>query len=342
MFALSRPETEPKTPEVILLTADHLIHQTPTDCPAEKEPDGLAAFSPRHRVWDVKKAAADTVAGVYAQSANPSISKHAKNVFDCSQTLSLLSVCNEVTGEIGYKVSSWKCRERHCPVCQSARARKLHIQFCDALPAIMAEVPDGVFLFLTMTVRNCPVTELRATLAEMGKAWQRLIQRKEFRVVKGWIRGTEVTRSDAGEAHPHFHALLFVPGYYFAGKSYIKHERWIELWQEAAKLDYAPTVDIRRVKVAKGGINEAVKAATYSVKAAELEIDPAWFHELHKQVSGLRFVATGGVIKAALGAKVESEAEDIAEGTDPEGEAARRIVFTWRRPEKRYRYKREK
>jgi hypothetical protein len=226
-------------------------------------------------------------------------------------------------------------------VCQSARARKLHREFAAALPEIMKQVQGGVFLFLTLTVRNCSIEELRPTLADMGKAWKRLIQQKEFRIVKGWIRGTEVTRADDGQSHPHFHALLLVPPYYFAGKSYIKQSRWVELWQAAARLNYAPSVDIRRVKTAKGGIEEAVKAATYSIKPAELSNNPEWFHEFHKQVASLRFLATGGIIKAALGGKAGDLADDIAEGKEPEGEQGRTLVFDWTRPEKRYRRRKE-
>ena len=318
----------------MLPAAACLLHQNPTQSPAQNDAGELPKS---HEIWNVRKAAADDVVALYAQAQAEMISKHAAKVAACSQTLLLTDVINRDTGEIGCKAESWKCRERHCPICQSARARKLHRAFSAALPTIMAQVPQGAFLLLTLTVRNCPIAELRKTLGEMGKAWQRLAQRKEFRIVRGWVRGTEVTRAADGEAHPHFHALLLVPPYYFAGKSYIKQARWVELWQEAARLDYAPSVDIRRVKTAESGLVEAIKAATYSVKPAELATDPAWFHELHRQVSGLRFLATGGIIKAVLGNKADGEASDIVESAEPEGDEGRRQTFGWNRPIRRYR-----
>lgn len=318
-----------------------LLKHTFVESLAEPEPElepgsgCLADVSPRHRIWDVKKAASDVVAGIYAQAADPSVKKHSYKVLDCSQTLVLLAVSTG-SEKTDYKATSWKCRERHCPICQSARVKKLHNQFVAVLPAILDQVPNGVFLFLTLTVQNCPITELRITLAEMGKAWKRLLRKPEFQIVKGWIRGTEVTRSADGKAHPHFHCLLLVPPSYFAGHSYIKHEKWVTLWQDVAHLNYQPIVDIRRVKAVQDGIVEAVKAATYSIKPAELETDPIWFHEFHNQVSGLRFLATGGVIKKALGVKANEEADDIAD-TDSEGEVIDRLIFTWQRPEKKYR-----
>ena len=320
-----------------MLAAAHLLHQNHAKCPAENpDPERLPGS---HRVWDTWKAAADDVAALYAQATARTVASHAAKVSACSQTVVLTDVLNRDTGETGYKAESWKCRERHCPICQSARARKLHRAFSAALPAIMAQVPEGRFLLLTLTVRNCSITELRKTLSDMGKAWKRLARKPEFQIVKGWVRGTEVTRADNGEAHPHFHALLLVPPYYFAGKSYIKQSRWVELWQEAAKLSYPPSVDIRRVKTPESGLSEAIKAATYSVKPSELTTDAAWFHELHIQVSGLRFLASGGVIKAALGAQAEGEAADIVEGQEPEGEEGGKRVFGWNRPRRQYRLK---
>ena len=75
-----------------------------------------------------------------------------------------------------------------------------------------------VGLFLTLTVRNMPVCELRDALQHMNKSWQRLIKRKEFKAVQGWIRTTEITRGKDGSAHPHFHILLMVPPSWFRGK----------------------------------------------------------------------------------------------------------------------------
>ena len=34
----------------------------------------------------------------------------------------------------------------------------------------------------------------------------------------GWIRTAKVMRSEDGSAHPHYHALLMVPGHFFAGR----------------------------------------------------------------------------------------------------------------------------
>ncbi|MBE3060756.1 protein rep, partial [Klebsiella pneumoniae] len=71
--------------------------------------------------------------------------------------------------------------------------------------------------------------ELGETLSRMNTAFQRLKDRKEFRPVQGWIRTTEVTRGSDGSAPPHFHTLMMVPPGMLNGKSYVRHERWVEL-----------------------------------------------------------------------------------------------------------------
>ena len=54
-------------------------------------------------------------------------------------------------------------------------------RFYQSLPTIVQEHPKARWLFLTLTVRNMPVCELRDALQHMNKSWQRLIKRKEFK-----------------------------------------------------------------------------------------------------------------------------------------------------------------
>ena len=92
------------------------------------------------------------------------------------------------------------------------------------LPNIQERFPTHRWVFLTLTVKNPPVTELRDTLKHMNDSWKRLIETKRFKSgVAGFLRTTEVTRGNDGDmmAHPHFHALLLVKPSYFKGQGYI-------------------------------------------------------------------------------------------------------------------------
>jgi hypothetical protein len=228
----------------------------------------------------------------------------------------------------------------------------------------MEKVPDGVFLMLTLTLKNCDIVDLRTTVSEMNQAWRRLSARKEFRIVKGWVRSTEVTRAPDDKAHPHFHCLLLVPKSYGSSRYYVSQNKWAELWQDCLRLDYKPTVDVRKVGVFGEGLSEVVKVATYSVKPAKVLNHPKWFHEFHRQVSGLRFLAMGGVIKSAvrtlklgtaedqdIAAESAIESPERLESVDTESAASaertqvvgveeavsRKIYFNWDRQVRRYR-----
>jgi plasmid rolling circle replication initiator protein Rep len=219
-------------------------------------------------------------------------------------------------------------------------------RFYQSLPRLVAEHPSSRWLFLTLTVRNCGIDVLGDTLTAMRDAFRRLEKRKEFAPVQGWIRTTEVTRGKDGSAHPHFHCLLMVPPSWF-GKSYVKQERWIELWRDCLRVNYEPNIDIRVVKskagdpvisVAsqlQGAVSETLK---YAVKPADMTTDPAWFLELTRQVHKRRFIATGGALKDVLKLAQETNedliiADDMADGTDD----GQRVAFAWHGDERRFR-----
>ena len=225
-------------------------------------------------------------------------------------------------------------------------------RFYQALPSIVEAHPKARWLFLTLTVRNCDITDLGATLTHMNQAWQRLIKRREFRPVLGWIRTTEVTKGADGSAHPHFHALVMVPPSWFKGQTYVKHARWVEVWQSCLKAPYAPNVDVRTVKPrldkgqAKNGVEgtiEALQGAVaetlkYSTKPEDMTDDgdaDGWFLELTKQTHKRRFIATGGALKDVL--KVDDETDDDLIGKD--GEAAEEgpsLAFGWNDGQRHY------
>jgi hypothetical protein len=214
-------------------------------------------------------------------------------------------------------------------------------RFQKDIPQIEARHPTSKWVLLTLTVRNCPITDLRSTLQHMNAAWNRMRLRKEFASnVQGWIRTTEVTRGRDNSAHPHFHVLMLMRPSYFTC-NYVKQERWAELWQECARLDYTPVVDIRTVKARGGDSGESplrravMETLKYSVKPADLILSRDWLLEMTSQVYKLKFVASGGVLRGVLRENEESD-EDLMlldEGGDS-GDSV--LHFEWRRQAKRY------
>lgn len=313
--------------------------------------DYLTDYSGRDKPWDVHRAQADDVAMLYA--GNDEFERYAQRMAECSGMLRFAWITEKSTGESRLRLREAKfCRVRHCPVCQWRRSLMWKAKFLSAVPDLMREHPKARWIMLTLTVRNCGIGELRRTLQHMNKSWQRLKDRKDFKPVQGWVRTTEVTRGADGSAHPHFHALLMIPPSMLAGKHYIKHRRWVELWRDCLQVDYDPNVDVRVVKpktpksgeptpdaavaALQGAVAEVLK---YSCKPADMVADEGWFLEYTRQTKNLRFIATGGVLKDVF--KDEQSDDDLVLADQPADEDDQddgaRLAFNWRDHERRYR-----
>ena len=228
-------------------------------------------------------------------------------------------------------------------------------RFLNALPKVMEQQPKGAWLLLTLTVKNCPVSELRETLQRMSKAWHQFAdirKSKNWKAVSGWIRSTEITRAKDGKAHPHFHVLLFVRPSYFA-KDYVSQAQWSEMWRKALGTDYTPVVDIRRVKASKeqveahgalaGAHVAAAEVLKYAVKPSDMLADKDWFLEMVRQTHRTRAIASGGILKNILRQHEETEQDLLLPEEETEQETANDeaplVQFAFEKPSKRYRKK---
>ncbi len=304
----------------------------------------LASYSEKDKVWDKHRGQAVDVEAIYAQAKD--FEKYAARINGCSGLLRFGWADDAETGESKLKLKEAHfCRVRYCPTCQWRRSLMHQARFLQALPAIVDEFPRHRWLLLTLTVQNCPIDELRDTLQAMNQAWNRLRLRPEFRQVTGWVRSTEVTRGADGSAHPHFHCLLMVPPSMLA-KNYVTQARWVELWEQCARLDYKPVVDVRAVRGKKGdksqnaGITGAIETLKYAVKPSDMTDDPDWFLELTRQTHKLRFLAAGGALKEAIRDTEKATDDDMVHTGDDAAEGeddGSRIAFNFRRDERKYR-----
>ena len=301
----------------------------------EADSPALSDLSPRDKPWDKHRGNADRIEAHYRCSE---FSQYASRMTFCSQLLEFGLVSMGDMGSLKMKLRGARfCRVRHCPVCQWRRSLMWKAKSYKVLPQIVEAYPTYRWLFLTLTVKNCRIDELRLTLTEMNRSFQRMSQRKAWPAV-GWLRSTEVTRGRDGLAHPHFHCLLMVrPGYF--GKGYIKQAEWVEIWRHAMRLDYNPIIDCRAVKRGKQPMQLLPELLKYCTKESDMMADRDWFLELTRQMHKMRCIATGGVLKKYL-KELEAEPEDlIGENNTLEGDDEAKLYFEWRRMEKRYRLK---
>jgi len=293
----------------------------------------LSDLSEKDKPWDKHRGNADKVANHYRGSE---FKQYATRIDFCSQLLDFRLVPDADQGELKLKLSSARfCRVRTCPVCQWRRSLMWKAKAYKVLPKIVKDFPTHRWLFVTLTVKNCQITELKETLTWMNKSWQRLTQLKAF-PAEGWLRSTEVTRGRDGTAHPHFHCLLMVrPGYF--SKNYIKQAEWVEMWRRSLRIDYNPVLDVQAVKKGEQPMQLVPELLKYCVKESDLVVDREWFIELTRQLHKMKAVVVGGVLRQYL-RELENEPEDLI-GEDEEGEGnldEGHLYFGWKSKFKKY------
>lgn len=225
----------------------------------------------------------------------------------CGSMLNFLKERNIVSEEIRRRlVKANFCKYRFCPMCQWRKARKVCREVLGRLRTI-DEAHNGVaLLFLTLTIKNEPLTELNSTVKHLSASFNRMQKTQQYKsAVYGSIRAIEFLgdNTEAGECHPHFHCLLVVNKSYFKSRDYINFEEWTNLWQRSLRVDYRPIINVQRVKP-KGKMSAIVAAALevvkYSVTSSDLEkLSKEDFQELDRQTRNIRQYNYSGELKDA-------------------------------------------
>lgn len=304
----------------------------------------LSELSEKDKPWDIHRANTDKVCQSYKSGR---YDRYAERLDHCSNTLEFDLKTDEV-GSAVFKLKSARfCRVRFCPTCQWRRTMKWQAKMFQALPKISEAYPTHRWLFLTLTVKNCELDDLRSQIIHMNKSFVRLSQLKQFPAI-GWVKSVEVTRnSETNQAHPHIHAMLLVSSGYFAGKYYITQDQWRSLWQKSARLNYEPQVNIKAIKnKTKTGEpsdmrKDVLETLKYSVKEDDLIFSEEWLLGITKQLHKTRAIAIGGVLRDFL--KEESETDDLVNIDEQEeedievSEEAYKLYFGWREKLAKYR-----
>lgn len=302
----------------------------------------LTDVSPRDFKWSKYKIASTAISDIYAASTNEIFHSYAKRITDCSSTLHFV-----VDDDCNLKlISANFCRVRYCVVCQWRRSMMWKSKAIKSLEKILEDYPKYRWLFLTLTVQNCDIKNLRDTLKSMNSAFARFVRRKEFKSVVGWVRSTEITRgndcNDEGvsNAHPHFHCLLMMKPSYFTGKHYLKLEDWSVGWQKSLKSVYTPVVYVTALKESLNPKFIVPEVLKYSTKPSDLLDDKNWLFDLTKQTYKMRFVATGGILKEYM-ADLKDDPDDlIGKSEDDDSVDVRsQLVFDWDKHYKVYKSK---
>ena len=258
------------------------------------------------------------------------------------------------------------CRVPLCPMCQWRKSLRVFKDVSEVMRIVQLRKVNYVPLFLTLTVKNCAVENLKATLDNMFDAWKSFLDnRKIKRVCKGWFRSLEITydgdkfitakryreakkyyderglkqgdkNPNYNTIHPHFHAVLLVERTYFKSDDYMHTRDWVKLWRQSARLDYDPVCDIRRVRTSKEKRNKVADIAKYIYKDAEILTDKLAEQEkdnvvqaLSSALHGRRLYAYGGIMKE-IAAELKFDENKMVDDDDEINPELAKMILTYR------------
>lgn len=265
-----------------------------------------------------------------------------EKIKQCGNFLEFALKENQITKDTKKKLANANfCKNRFCPMCSWRRIRNITGQLKDAFDVIQ-EKEKIATLFLTLTIKNPDVKDLKSTIAKMNKSFNEMTKTKPFKnAILGYFKSIEILGDDTpkGQAHPHFHILLIVKENYFKKSDYINKTEWTEMWKKALKVDYTPVVDVRRIKSKNENFSDIdsaiIETVKYSVKHSDLvKRTNEDFYYLYTQTKNLRFISAGGILKEHLNLiKIDEDLINLKKESELIWIEIARLIYTFQNGE---------
>lgn len=226
------------------------------------------------------------------------------------------------------------CRDKFCPICSKNLAMKNFI----ALRAVSQWIQNEhnkAFIFVTLTAPNVYNYALKDEISRFNKSFNNLLKYNEIKTInKGFVRKLEVTYNKKDKSyHTHFHVLMAVNPSYFINRSYINHDKWLSMWQQAMRDDSITQVDVRRVK---NGVEKATLEITkYIAKDNDYLINDEVFRTFYDALHYKKMITYGGLFKDGIKKFKNNELDDYLEIDEVEWKYL--LYFIWNKS--KYKFK---
>jgi plasmid rolling circle replication initiator protein Rep len=132
----------------------------------------------------------DPIAKLLRQA--PEFVEMARSIQNCGDALEVLLELPEGGDPFAMLTDYNPCNRRACPMCEWRRSLVWRGRLMPGLDAFFDQHPTHRAIFVTLTVRNVPLGELRQSIKDIHAAWNRLLQWREF-PTEFWFRRTEFT-----------------------------------------------------------------------------------------------------------------------------------------------------
>lgn len=196
------------------------------------------------------------------------------------------------------------CGNRYCPICSRNKSLK-DARDVKVLTEYLRDL-GFEFLFITLTAPNCSQEDLKEEITRYNKSFEKMIHRKKYNFVKGYVRKLEITYNDNKESksyntwHPHFHILMCVKKSYFKN-SYVAKQEWLMDWRKAMNDNSITQIDVKKVSLGrKNNIDKSILELTkYITKDFSFYSEKDVFENFYKGTKGKRMFAFSGLFKDA-------------------------------------------
>jgi len=185
-------------------------------------------------------------------------------------------------------VHTVRCRDRHCVECQRIKSYVYQERLKrTAIEKIKTDFKSDEFLFLTFTVKNPKVTDMRKVMRSMSRGFGMILQKKSFKsIFRGGIRCFEVTRNYAenmkNHCHPHIHAIAqTAPGAFNLFIDFIQNEEIKEvkkrLIEKRKTISGAEKKKINTASLIRKEINKINKKYSFLSENKKSELVKSYF-----------------------------------------------------------------
>lgn len=222
------------------------------------------------------------------------------------------------------------CKNRFCPMCSWRKSLSDAFKIA-IISHWIAEKNKKKFIFLTLTVPNVAKSELKESIKELNQSFNRLMKYKEIvGVVKGFVRKLEVTyNEDRDDYHPHLHVMIAVNKSYFSNRTYLNHDKWLQLWQKATKNPKITQVDVRAIKNNDDTsfFDAVLEIAKYTAKDSDMLKSEEVFDTFYHSLKGVRLLGYGGLFKEGMDLFKEGKLDYLKEVD--ETEYIYKLIYRW-------------
>jgi hypothetical protein len=213
------------------------------------------------------------------------------------------------------KISKNLSHIRSEPLTAHHLQQKTWSQFNRNTPQLIEKYPDHIWLFVTLTIPSCDITNLRSQYEYLNHSFANLLKMNEFKKYFsqngqyyknknvdrncGYFKILETSKStEFNHCKPHVHVLFHMPKNFEDSKNYISINKLQRIWMKACNINYPLHVDIVRIKNDEDLVSNVSGFSSYMTKPHNiLEYSKNYIIKYLQQIENFKLSTFAGTLK---------------------------------------------